>query len=696
MPKLTIDGREIEVEAGTTVLQAARRLDTEIPVFCYHERLDIAGNCRMCLVEQKGAPKPIASCAMPVMDGMEIFTNTEKVRKAREGVLEFLLMHHPLDCPVCDQGGECDLQDITMAYGRGESRYDEAKRAIPQKQMGPIVKTYMTRCIHCTRCVRLADRVGGETELGGVSRGENVEITTYLDSTIKSEFSGNLIDVCPVGALTSAPYAHKGRPWELRRTNSIDVMDAVGSNISVHTNGMKVRRVQPRVHEAINEEWLSDKSRYVCDALSVQRLDTPYIREKGKLRPASFSEAFRKIVLKLKKTNPDRIAALAGPFADCESMLALKQLMTNIGSPHLSLVDPIAQMKFKSRSHYLFNTTIQGIEEADAVLIIGANIRRDASLVMARLRKRYLKGGLDVAYLGGDLDKDRDLTIKYQNLGDDISTLDDLNAGKHAFTKTLKSAKRPMIILGSDALARKDREAIFASCAEMVDTFKLAKKDWQPFNILHTDASTVGGLDLGFMPQSKGFNKEKIEAGCDSGEIEVLYLLGADDDVCPVKTKTAFKIYQGHHGDSGAMNADVVLPGAAYTEKEGTYVNMEGRVQRTHVALAPPGEAKEDWRIIRALSDDLAKEEICETLPYDSLDEIREALIKVNPLFDMEDEVLFTEWKSVTKANKKVLAKPFAPSPFEYYMSNTLTRHSATMAKCEQELMTKTEEKRSA
>lgn len=696
MPKLTIDGREIEVEAGTTVLQAARRLDTEIPVFCYHERLEIAGNCRMCLVEQKGAPKPVASCAMPVMDGMEIYTNTDTVKKAREGVLEFLLMHHPLDCPVCDQGGECDLQDITMAYGRGHSRYDEAKRAVPPKQMGPIVKTYMTRCIHCTRCIRLADRVGGSPELGGVSRGEHVEITTYLDSTIKTEFSGNLVDVCPVGALTSAPYAHKGRPWELRRTNSIDVMDAVGSNISVHTYGMQVKRIQPRVHEGINEEWLSDKSRYVCDALSMQRLDQPYIREKGKLRPATFAEAFRKIVLKLKKTDPNRIAALAGPFADCESMFVLKNLMGNLKSPHMALADSMGQMKYKDRSHYLFNTSIEGIESADVVLIIGANVRRDASLVMARLRKRYLKGGLSVAYLGGKLDPNRDLTLNYQDLGDDLVVLEDIASGKHKFAKTLQSAKYPMIIVGSDALSRKDGGAILSGAAELVDDLNLAKPNWNPFNVLHTSASTVGGLDIGFVPQSKGFSFSKIEAGCDSGEIEVLYMLGVDDGLCPIKTKAAFKIYQGHHGDQGAKDADVILPGAAYTEKEATYVNLEGRVQRTHMALTPPGEAKEDWRIIRALSDDLANEDVCKALEFNDIDELRAEMVRQFPHFSGEDLLPTLGWASWTKGAKKMLAKPFDQSPFDFYISNSIARYSPTLAKCEQQLMIPDKEKQSA
>ena len=682
MPKITIDGRTIEVEGGTTVLQAARSLETEIPVFCYHERLDVAGNCRMCLVEQENAPKPIASCAMPVMDGMVIHTNTDKVRKAREGVLEFLLMHHPLDCPICDQGGECDLQDITMSYGRGESRFDCDKRAVPEKYMGPLIKTFMTRCIHCTRCVRFADRVGGKPELGGVARGENAEITTYLDASIKTELAGNLVDVCPVGALTSRPYSYQGRPWELRKTNSIDVHDAVGSNISVQTFGMKVRRILPRLHEGINEEWISDKTRHACDALALQRLDRPYIREKGKLIPATFEEAFTKIGAKLKKLEGKKIAALAGDLADCESMIALKDLMGQLGSPHLDCVLDRAALSTKTRGQYLFNTPIADLEKADFALIIGANVRADASMVHTRLRKRYLEGGFKAAYVGGALDPDRDFTFAYDNLGDDVITvLEDIQSAKHPLSKTLKKAKNPVVIVGYDALKRADGMAILAKASDIAEAYGMVREDWNGFNVLHKAASRVGGLDVGFIPQTGGMTKEKIESACEKGDIEFLYLLGVDDDICPTKTKKAFKVYQGHHGDLGAHNADVVLPGAAYTEKDATYVNLEGRVQQTYLALNPPGEAKSDWRILRALSAVV----LDKPLPYDTLEQVRERLQKVNPIFKTLDEVVPADWKPISSKGA-LKTTNFAPSPFDFYRTNVIARTSPTMAKCVQEL----------
>ncbi|NCP62620.1 MAG: NADH-quinone oxidoreductase subunit G [Alphaproteobacteria bacterium] len=681
MPKITIDGRTIEVESGTTVLQAARSLETEIPVFCYHERLDVAGNCRMCLVEQENAPKPIASCAMPVMDGMVIHTNTEKVRKAREGVLEFLLMNHPLDCPICDQGGECDLQDITMSYGRGESRYDYAKRAVPEKYMGPLIKTFMTRCIHCTRCVRFADRVGGKAELGGIARGENAEITTYLDASVKTELSGNLVDICPVGALTSRPYSYQGRPWELRKTNSIDVHDAVGSNISVQTFGMKVRRILPRLHEGINEEWISDKTRHACDALALQRLDRPYIREKGKLRPATFEEAFAKISEKLKGSDGSKIAALAGDLADCEAMIALKDLMLGLGSPHFDCVLEGAALSTKTRGQYLFNTPIADLEKTDFALIIGANIRADASMVHTRLRKRYLEGGFKAAYLGGVLDSDRDFTFAYDDLGNDVTVLEAILAGKHSISKALKKAKSPVIIVGYDALKRADGPAILTKASEIAESYGMIREEWNGFNILHKAASRVGGLDVGFIPQAGGMTKDKIESACENGDITFLYLLGVDNEICPTKTKSAFKVYQGHHGDLGAHNADVILPGAAYTEKDATYVNLEGRVQQTYLALNPPGEAKEDWRILRALSAVV----LDNPLPYDTLAQVRERLQEVNPIFKTLDEIVPAQWKPITSKAALKTTK-FAPSPFDFYRTNVIAGTSPTMAKCVQEL----------
>ena len=502
------------------------------------------------------------------------------------------------------------------------------------------------------------------------------------------------MDVCPVGALTAAPNAHKGRPWELRRTNSIDVMDAVGSNISVHTYGMRVRRIQPRVHEGINEEWISDKSRYACDGLSLQRLDQPYIKEKGQLRPATFEEAFRKIVLKIKKTDPKKMAALAGPFADCESLMALKDLLVGLDVSNFSITDPLAQLPYQSRSQYLFNSSIEGIEQADAVLIVGANIRRDASLVMARLRKRYLRGGLQVAYVGGQLDPERDLTVAYENLGSDPKILIDIAKKNHAFADVLAKAKNPMVIVGSDAATRADAAALFQVCSDICETLGLNRiddnpdaKNWTAFNVLHTNASTVGALDIGFKPTSQGLNAKDIQSACEKKEIDILYLLGVDEDISSSMTNAPFVIYQGHHGDKGAENADVILPAAAYTEKSATYVNLEGRVQKTQVALSPPGEAREDWRILRALSEDLANEGCGDVLPYDSLEALREKMAAENPIFLSEDVIIHSEWKPLKFSSKSMNSEPFHFSPFSFYMSNIIAKHSPTMAKCEQELV---------
>ncbi|MCK6454598.1 MAG: NADH-quinone oxidoreductase subunit NuoG, partial [Alphaproteobacteria bacterium] len=621
MPKLTIDGIQIEVEPGITVLQACERAGIEIPRFCYHERLSIAGNCRMCLVEQEKAPKPIASCAMPVMDGMVIKTDTEMVRKARRGVMEFLLINHPLDCPICDQGGECDLQDQAMAYGFDRGRYAENKRAVKDKYMGPLIKTIMTRCIHCTRCVRFATEVAGVEELGALGRGEHMEITTYLEKALASEVSANVIDLCPVGALTSMPYAFEARPWELRKTESIDVMDALGSAIRVDTRGREVMRVLPRLNEDVNEEWISDKTRYACDGLQRQRLDRPYARKDGKLVPVTWREALGIAAEKLKAAKPERVAALAGDLCDAESMFALKGLMAALGVPHVDCRQDGAAVPAGERAGYLFNTTVAGIERADVCLLVGANPRWEAAVLNTRLRKRYLMGGFTVAAIGPALD----LTFPVQMLGDGPKTLAEIAAGTHPFAQKLKDAKAPMVIVGMGALARPDGAQVYAAARKLGAT--LQREGWNGFNLLHTAAARVAGLDLGLVPSGSLEDVNAVLDAAGAGALDVVYLLGADE-IDIRRLGRAFVIYQGHHGDRGAHRADLILPGAAYTEKNGIYVNTEGRVQLGLLAAAPPGEAREDWKILRAVSEGVGKR-----LPYDTLDALRQALVKAHPSF---------------------------------------------------------------
>ncbi|HYL48726.1 MAG TPA: NADH-quinone oxidoreductase subunit NuoG, partial [Stellaceae bacterium] len=592
MPKLTINGKAVEVPAGTTVLQACQQAGFEVAHFCFHSRLSIAGNCRMCLVEQEKAPKPIASCAMPAADGMVIHTDSEKAKKARHGVMEFLLINHPLDCPICDQGGECDLQDQAMAYGFDRGRYIENKRAVKDKNFGPLVATSMNRCIHCTRCIRFATEVAGVEDLGATGRGEDMEISTYIERALSSELSANIVDLCPVGALTAKPYAFVARPWELTKTESVDVLDAVGSNIRVDARSGQVLRVLPRLNEAINEEWIADKTRFALDGLTKRRLDVPYVRKNGHLAEATWHDAFAAIAARLKGVAGSRIAALAGDLADCEAMLALKELMAALGSPNLDCRQDGAALDPSCRAGYLFNTTIAGIEEADACLLIGTHPRWEAPIVNARLRKRWLQGGFKVAGIGGP----RELTYPVEWLGAGPETLADLVAGKHRFIETLKAAKRPMLILGQGALRRRDGAAILHLTRTLAETAGLVREDWNGFNVLHTAAARAGGLDLGFVPQAGGRDTAGILAGCEKGEIEFIYLLGADE-IDTKRLGKAFVVYQGHHGDSSAHRADVVLPGAAYTEKDATYVNTEGRVQHGRRAIFPPGEARDDWTI---------------------------------------------------------------------------------------------------
>jgi NADH-quinone oxidoreductase subunit G len=669
MPKLTIDGTEVEVESGLTVIQACEQMGIEIPRFCYHERLSIAGNCRMCLVEMERAPKPIASCAMPVAEGMVIHTNTPKVEKARKGVLEFLLINHPLDCPICDQGGECDLQDQAMGYGKGMSRYDDDKRAVEEKNFGPLVATEMTRCIHCTRCIRFVTEVGGVPELGATGRGETMEVGTYVEKALTSELSGNIIDLCPVGALTNRPYAFAARSWELAKTESIDVMDATGSNIRVDCRGPKVLRVLPRLNEEINEEWISDKTRFACDGLSRQRLDRPYIRENGALKPASWEEAFAAVAAGIKGKKGSQIAAIAGNLVDVEAMASLKTLMKNLKSPNIDCRQDGAALDASVRSGYLFNSTIAGIEDADALLLVGTNPRLESPIINARIRKRYLMGNFPIGAIGPNAD----LTYKYENLG---AGPDTLTGGDSNFLQVLKDAERPMIIIGQGALARADGAAVLAVCKKIADDTGVVSGDWNGFNVLHTAAARVGGLDLGFVPGEGGLDTAGILAGALGGSIKVVYLLGADEVDMGALDKP-FVVYQGHHGDAGAQAADVVLPGAAYTEKNATYVNTEGRVQRTRAATQPPGEAREDWKVIRALSDALKK-----SIKFNTLADIHKKMAEFNPVFSGALGVVETSaWGEFGQAGETDSA-PFQTPISDYYITDVISRASETMAKC--------------
>jgi NADH-quinone oxidoreductase subunit G len=671
MPKLTINGKAVEAAPGMTVLQACQQAGFEVAHFCFHQRLAIAGNCRMCLVEQEKSPKPIASCAMPAAEGMVIHTDSEMAKKARHGVMEFLLINHPLDCPICDQGGECDLQDQAMAYGFDRSRYLENKRAVKEKDFGPLVATAMTRCIHCTRCIRFATEIAGVEDLGATGRGENMEIGTYIEKSLTSELSANIIDLCPVGALTAKPYAFVARPWELTKTESVDVLDAVGSNIRVDARGPAVLRVLPRLNEDVNEEWISDKTRFALDGLLKRRLDRPYVRKAGKLEEASWPEAFAAISSRLKGVAGSRIAAIAGNLADCEAMLALKDLMTALGSPHLDCRQDGAALDPSCRAGYVFNTTIAGIEQADACLLIGTNPRVEAVMVNARLRKRWLRGGFKVGVIGPK----RDLTYPAAQLGAGPETLKELAAGKHEWNETLKAAKNPMLILGMGALARKDGAAILALARKLAESAGMIREDWNGFNVLHTAASRVGGLDLGFVPGPGGKDLAGILAGAEKGEIEAVYLLGADE-IDMKRLGKAFVVYQGHHGDAGAHRADVVLPGAAYTEKDATYVNTEGRVQLGRRAVFPPGDAREDWTILRALSEALGK-----TLPYDSLGALRRSMVKANPVFSHIDDVPRSAWGKFGKEGP-VESSPFVHPISDFHRTDAISRASVTMAEC--------------
>ena len=683
MTVLKINGTEIDVPADYTLLQACEEAGAEVPRFCYQERLSIAGNCRMCLVEIKGAPKPIASCAWAVRDCRpgpngeppEVLTRSPVVKKAREGVMEFLLINHPLDCPICDQGGECDLQDQAMAYGIDHNRFAENKRAVEDKYLGPLVKTSMNRCIHCTRCIRFSAEIGGVTELGATGRGEDMEITTYLESAMSSELQGNVIDLCPVGALTSKPYAFQARPWELVKTETVDAMDAVGSNIRVDTRGREVMRILPRLHEGVNEEWISDKTRFIWDGLRTQRLDRPYVRTRGKLRPVSWSDAFATIERVVKRVPGERIGAIAGDLATVEEMFALKALMGSLGSANIDCrQDGAALDPSLGRASYLFNPTIAGIEDADAVLIIGSNPRHEAPIVNARIRKRWRMSELPVALIGEAVD----LTYPYEHLGASPKALEDAVAGSGAFADVLRNAKRPLILIGQAALSRPDGAAVLREAAKLANAGE-RHAGWNGLAVLHNAAARVGGLDVGFIPGDGGRDVAGMVAAAGSGGLEVLVLLGSDEIDVGALGK-AFVVYIGSHGDSGAARADVVLPGAAYTEKFGTLVNTEGRVQGLKRAAFPPGDAREDWAILRALSESLGH-----TLPFDSLAELRKGMFAEHPHLAQTDAVQMAgpdELGPLLAVKGAVGSEPFSAAIADFYFTNPIARASGVMAEC--------------
>lgn len=680
MAKLKVDGKEIEVPDHFTLLQACEEAGAEVPRFCFHERLSVAGNCRMCLIEVKGGPpKPAASCAMGVRDLRpgpngevpEVFTTTPMVKKAREGVMEFLLINHPLDCPICDQGGECDLQDQAMAFGIDSSRYQENKRAVEDKYIGPLVKTVMNRCIHCTRCVRFTTEVAGIAELGLIGRGEDAEITTYLEQAMTSELQGNVVDLCPVGALTSKPFSFTARPWELGKTESIDVMDAVGSAIRVDTRGREVMRIMPRVNEEINEEWISDKTRFIWDGLKTQRLDRPYVKKDGRLQPASWGEAFQAIKTAVAGTSGDRIGAVAGDLASVEEMYALKELVSSLGSGNLDCrQDGAALDPSFGRSSYIFNPTIQGIESADALLIIGSNPRFEASVLNARIRKRYRMANFPIGVIG----EAGELRYEYEYLGAGTDTLAELVSGKGTFFATLEKAARPLIIVGQGALAGEGGAAVLANAAKLAVAVGTVNAEWNGFAVLHSAAARVGGLDLGFVPGQGGKSAgEMVDA------MDVLFLLGADEIDLSAR-KAGFTVYIGSHGDNGAHAADVILPAATYTEKSGTWVNTEGRVQMGNRAAFAPGEAREDWAIIRALSDVLGRK-----LPFDSLGELRAKLYAAHPHFAAVDEIAAGSSDEIAALAQKAgaMAKSVFASPVkDFYLTNPIARASAVMAEC--------------
>ena len=672
MPKITINGKEIEFEKGMTVLQACELADVEIPRFCYHEKLSIAGNCRMCLVEMEKSPKPIASCAMPAAEGMNIKTNTTLVDKARKGVMEFLLANHPLDCPVCDQGGECDLQDQSMYYGVDKSRFVENKRDVKEKYMGPLIKTQMTRCIHCTRCVRFATEVAGVPEIGAIGRGENMQITTYLEKSMESELSANVIDLCPVGALTSKPYAFEARPWELKKTESIDVMDAVGSNIRVDTYNWEVKRILPRLNNEINEEWISDKTRYSCDGLLKQRLDVPYLKKDNKLQKSSWEEAIDLLVNKIQSVQPNEIAGHIGDMISMENALGFKKLFKTLKSDHLEFREKNFYINPSEKMNYIFNTSIAGIENADLILLVGANPRHEASILNARIRKTFVQKNIPIFSLGNP----GDLTYEYEVVGNTTEDIKKIISKEHKFSEKLLSAKKPIIIIGESALELKSGPYIFEEFKKFLIDNNFINKDWNGLNILTQNASTTGLLDLNIL-QNQNEKTSSFFDGLNNKKFKLLYLLGSDN--LDFQKDNEFIVYQGSHGDRGAEIADIVLPSATYTEQNGLYENLEGRVQECNKASYPIGEALEDWKIFNRIIKKLSHQD-----KTSNFDELRKEVFNLIPNFHGVNELpkqLETK-KSFQKTNffsEKILIREL-----DYYYTNSISRSSKTMSECRQ------------
>jgi NADH-quinone oxidoreductase subunit G len=666
MLKLKVNEIDVEVEEGLTVLQACEKAGVEIPRFCYHEKLSIAGNCRMCLVEMEKSPKPVASCAMPAAEGMNIKTNTEFVEKARKGVMEFLLANHPLDCPVCDQGGECDLQDQSMFYGVDKSRYKENKREVSEKNMGPLIKTQMTRCIHCTRCIRFATEVAGVPEIGAIGRGEDMQITTYLEQSMQSELSANVVDLCPVGALTSKPYVFEARPWELKKTESIDVMDAIGSNIRVDTYGWEVKRILPRINENINEEWISDKTRYACDGLLNQRLDTPYIKYNGKFEKASWKEVFNIIKSRFKNTDKDKVCGISGDLVNMETLYLFKEFFNKtLGSYNVESRCDHTYLNPEKRENYLFNSTINGIEEADFIFLIGSNPRYEATILNARIRKSYLQNKTKII----SLNDVGDLTYPYEFLDGNIENIKNIVEDNHEISSLIKSAKKPLIIFGQSLLKSKFSKYVFESVKFFLKNNKKMSDEWNSLNIISENASTVGSFDLGLYKTEDGSNE--ILTDLENHKFEIVYLLGVDN--LKFKKKNEFIIYQGSHGDKGAEIADIILPGAAYTEQNGYFTNLEGKLQKAYKASYPPEEAKEDWMIINDLAEVMNHKKL-----FNDKDELDSSLLnQLNLYLEKNNSIKSSNIKDLT-IDKEILNIVNE----DYYYSNVIARASKTMFEC--------------
>ena len=678
MPYITINHKEVEFENGMTVMQACELVGIEIPRFCYHDKLSIAGNCRMCLVEMEKSPKPIASCAMPAAEGMKILTNTRNVENARKGVMEFLLINHPLDCPICDQGGECDLQDQALHYGFDKSRYEENKRAVKNKHLGPLVSTIMTRCIHCTRCVRFSTEVAGVDDLGLLGRGESAEITTYLEKTIKSELSGNVIDLCPVGALTSKPYAFKARPWELNKTESIDVFDAMGSSIRIDTLGKKTLRVLPRMNEEINEEWISDKSRFAIDGLSKQRIDTPYLLKDGKLVIAEWDEVLVNITQEISKRGKENTLALSGKFTDIETLFSAKSFLQSLGSNYFDCRYDNVQFIENQRASYLFNSSIQEIDNADAILLIGTNPRWEACVLNARIRKAYINNDCKIGLIGKKLD----LTYKYEHLSERIEHINDLLNNNSPFSEVLKNSKKSLIIIGNSAINYRDGKEVLNVCSEIAKKYNVSNNNFNGFNILQQDISKVGAVDIGFYNHDFAQNFDQNIKNHINKFNPVVFLLSADEINHSI-LEGAFIVYLGHHGDDLAQLADIVLPSPAYTEKSSTYMNMEGRVLQTTRCYHPLGVSKEEWKIFRALSNNFSQK-----LKFNNLSELRNEISNLFPVFKEINNLPPSsklDFGSSTKIEDRVLEYNIK----NFYMTDVISRASITMANCTREILNK-------